>query len=265
MPSYYNILHQICQSEQIDLQFFSTNWIKQLSKGDEKHYVVGYKFDLNPAAASMLADDKAATYEILHAAKIPAVEHSLLYNFTNHADYTLGRNSLAYVKNYFDAHDQHIVIKPNCGTGGRAVYQVTDFTQVPAILAEIFAEQPTASLCPFYQIRHEYRVILLDGAERLAYMKTTSADNWKFNLQQGATASKIEHGKHDDIFALAKRSAQTLGLRFCSVDVVETFTGELLVLEINSGVMIHKYLEQHTEDLDLVKAIYRDAIRKMFE
>lgn len=265
MPSYYNILHQVCQAEQIDLRFFATNWVKQLSKGNKIHYIIGYKFDLNPAAASAVADDKAATSEILRTTKIPVIEHSLLYNFANQADYTLGRNSLNYARKYFDTHDQHVVVKPNCGTGGRAVYQVTDFAQVPAILAEIFAEQPTASLCPFYQIRHEYRVILLDDTERLAYMKTASADNWKFNLQQGATAGEIADDKHDEILALAKHSARAIGLRFCSVDIIETFAGELLVLEVNSGVMIQKYLEQHPEDLEVIKAIYRDAVRKMFE
>lgn len=267
LPSYCSTLYSICQEENIDFQLLSLNWIKRLEKSHQVRYIMGYKFDLNSYASGNIADDKFATYCALHYANIPAVEHFILYDFTNQANYAYGHNSFTNLERYFHDHADHIVIKPCNGTGGHQVYQLTDLQKVAPILTEIFYNNSSACLCPFYKIKHEYRVILLDHEVRLAYMKTlrnTSSD-WKFNLQQGALSEPIPAEIYDKVINLALRAIQEINLRFCSVDIIQTQNDELLVLELNSGVMIQNYVQQHPDQYETVKAIYRDAILRMFE
>lgn len=264
--SYHALLCKICQEEGIEIQFLSTNWLKCLTKNGTKHYIIGHKYDINPSAASLIADDKAATYEVLREAKIPAAEHKLLYAFSNHNSYTLGRNNLSYLRNYFDANGGDIVIKPNCGTRGRNTFHITTPEQLGPALIDVFNNNSVAALCPFYKIRYEYRTILLDNEVRLSYKKVLcSTEDWKFNLQCGASAEPIPQNKTGAITELARAATRELGLRFCSVDVIETFDDELMVLEVNSGVMTDKYLQQHPDKYEQIKNLHRDAIRKMFE
>lgn len=265
LPSYDAILYSICQEEGIKFQLLSRNWVKRLEKAGQVHYIVGYKFSLNSSSASLVADDKYATYSTLQYQDIPAVEHETLYDFTNHEPYAIGHNSYDAVGQYFEQHNHHIVIKPACGTGGKQVHQVTDLKQIPTVLTDVFYNNATACLCPFYHIKHEYRIILLDGEVKLAYMKTLQdSHNWKFNLQQGAISEPISDSIYPTVVELAKRAARALDLRFCSIDIIHDTNDQLLILEANSGVMIRYYLVQHPEQLDTVKEIYRSAIKKMF-
>lgn len=113
-------------------------------------------------------------------------------------------------------------------------------------IGEVFQQSFSASMCPFYNIAHEYRVIMLDGEARLIYQKNRQDDNWKFNLSQGATVSRVDaEDLRQELTGLAQRAARAIGLRFCSVDIIRDAEGHnLLIIEINSGVATAHYLEQ---------------------
>lgn len=262
---YHQLLDEICREDGIDLAWLSTDWLAVMRKGQKERRVLGYgKFDLNPAAASMAADDKCVTFELLHQAKLPVVEYAILYAADNHDPYVHGRNSLEYVIKYFNEHNQHIVIKPNAGQCGMGISQITAPEQIPAALDEALTQGYAACMCPFYDIEHEYRVVMLDDEARLTYQKNRQ-DDWRFNLSKGATVSQLTDAElSQQLVQLAQQAAQAMGLRFCSVDIIKTTTGELRVIEVNSGVAIVHYLEQFPSDYTKVKAIYRDAIKKMF-
>ena len=262
---YHQILEEICQEESIKLTWLSSDWLGQLEKSGQYRYILGHKFDLNSGAALQVADDKYATFEVLRKSGVPIINHQILYEAQNHETYVQGRNSLAYVMDFFNQHQQHIVLKPNVGQCGHNVYQITQSEQIAPALKKIFHQSMSASMCPFYEIKHEYRVILLDEEARLVYQKTRGKD-WRFNLSQGATAQPVQ----DQLFqqclvCLAQKAAKALNLRFCSVDIIDTVQHELLIMEVNSGVMTSGYLEQHPEQYADVEAMYHDAIVKMFE
>ena len=87
--------------------------------------------------------------------------------------------------------------------------------------------------------------------------------NWRHNLGQGARADLLENGPlKDQISEIVRRVYEEIGVRFASVDIVETEEG-LKVLEINSGVMMENFAGQDAHSYETAKAIYRDAIRKM--
>ena len=89
--------------------------------------------------------------------------------------------------------------------------------------------------------------------------------NWKFNLSQGAVASKIDDTDlYNKLKSIALNSAETVGLRFGSVDIIVTEEGNALILEMNSGVMLENYIEQFSDGYENAKALYKDVIREMF-
>jgi len=90
--------------------------------------------------------------------------------------------------------------------------------------------------------------------------------SWKFNLCQGAKPELVDdNSKAKVVQDLAIKAASILNLGFATVDIIETFDGELLLLEVNSGVTSKKFIEYIDGGYDMAKDIYRKAIIKMFE
>jgi hypothetical protein len=54
-------------------------------------------------------------------------------------------------------------------------------------------------------------------------------------------------------------------LKFGSADIIHTKSGEALILEMNSGVMLENYIEQFEEGYDTAKKLYKDVIMEMFK
>lgn len=226
-------------------------------------YVWGRDFGLNPASSAAILNDKYAIYEALTYHHIPAAECQIIYHEGDPNSWAVGCNSLAFAEQYFRAHQSHIVLKPNYGSQGIGVRQITSLPELAQAYREVFACSYSASLCPFYNIQHEYRVVILDGAVRLAYMKTTRGD-WRFNLHHGALASPIPSADYPTIIRLARQAFRALDLRFCSVDIIKTTDNQLLVMELNNGVTLTGYLKQHPEELDRILSIYHDAVAAIF-
>lgn len=226
-------------------------------------YIWGRDFGLNPASSAAILNDKYAIYETLTYHHIPAAECQIIYPEGDPNSWAVDCNSLAFAEQYFRAHQSHIVLKPNYGSQGIGVRQVTSLPELAQAYREAFARSYSASLCPFYDIQHEYRVVILDGAVRLAYMKTTRGD-WRFNLHHGALASPIPSADYPTIIRLARQAFHALDLRFCSVDIIKTTDNQLLVMELNNGVTLTGYLKQHPEELDRILSIYHDAVAAIF-
>ena len=64
--------------------------------------------------------------------------------------------------------------------------------------------------------------------------------------------------------SLVKKTAKALGIRFASIDMIKTKEG-WKVLEVNAGVMMEHFASSGENQYITAKAIYRDAILKMFE
>lgn len=88
--------------------------------------------------------------------------------------------------------------------------------------------------------------------------------HWKYNLGQGATATLVEDDRlAERLRPLALAAANAIGIRFASVDIVDTPQG-LLVLELNSGVMTEHFSRVSEEYYQMAKAVYREAVQRMF-
>ncbi|MCR5793596.1 MAG: hypothetical protein K6G65_10535 [Lachnospiraceae bacterium] len=89
--------------------------------------------------------------------------------------------------------------------------------------------------------------------------------NWKHNLGQGATPMIVKDADMiEKLSALALSAVSKVGIRFASVDIVDTEEG-LKVMEINCGVMMEYLSGENASYRKIAKGIYKDALGKMFE
>ena len=299
--NFKEIIKEICTEDNIKYKFLSKDWVIMLEKDGKTRFISGYKFDLNSHGIGLIADDKYALYEVLKSKNIPVIEHKIVYNKMNNLDYAIGCNTYEYVKEYFEKNNNNIVIKPNDGTCGKNVFNVTDVNEIDIVLDKIFLKNYSISMCPFYKIKHEYRAIMLDGENKLLYTKylpivtgdgnktirqllldfnydyfidkledskydkvlpknKTFEYNWKFNLSQGSIAKKLnDKVLQDRLIKIAKQVCKEINLKFGSIDIIETTNNELLVLEVNSGVMLENYIRLNPNEYIYAKDIYRNA------
>ena len=79
--------------------------------------------------------------------------------------------------------------------------------------------------------------------------------NWKFNLALGSISTKIDDSElYNKLESIALDVSNKIGLRFGSVDIIETEDSEYLIIEMNSGVMIY----------EKSIPIYKEVLLKMF-
>ncbi|PKN98353.1 MAG: hypothetical protein CVU42_12535 [Chloroflexi bacterium HGW-Chloroflexi-4] len=165
-----NIIEEICTEQGILCERFSYDWIFRLAKNGRTAHIFGYQFENNSATAQLICTDKCASSEILRSKGIPAVEH---YFFISPDDlHYIGlegnwQRMLELLKKY-----ERLVCKPNEGTGGIDVFQVSSSVELELAVNSVFAHSRSLALSPFYPIDQEYRVILLNDQVKLIFSKT---------------------------------------------------------------------------------------------
>ena len=109
---------------------------------------------MNSQTAGMIADDKFAMYEILKFHKINVIEHVLIWNRNN--SYLDIEEKIMFLKKYFHDHNNHIVLKPNMGYGGKMVFNITQEDEIKNIFLKLINYTNTIVLNPFYEIKNMY-------------------------------------------------------------------------------------------------------------
>ena len=89
--------------------------------------------------------------------------------------------------------------------------------------------------------------------------------SWKHNLSRGAIVEEItDYDKLSKIHDIVKMAGAATGITFATVDVAELSTGELLVMEVNLGIGMSKYIEQSPIGYEQIKRVLSCAVDKMF-
>ncbi len=171
MEEFHELIKEICDELDVDMRILSKDWIIQLEKDNKTRYIAGYKFDLNGHAQGLVMDDKYAMYEVLKEKKIPVIEHQILFKNNNQQAYAKGCNSYEVAYHFFEQNHQHIVLKSNTSTCGLGVYRVTKREELTPVLDKLFKNAFSISMCPFYDIKREYRFIYLKNQCVLLYGK----------------------------------------------------------------------------------------------
>ena len=161
MGIFNEIIKKIGEELGIKITLLSEDWLTILEKNGETHYIQGYKFELNNHGIGNILDDKGLFYDLLKYKNIPIIEHNVIFQ-----DYNREK-----VLEYFKQNNYELIIKGNLGTSGEQVFKVNNEKDLFNKIDYLFLNQFSVSLCPFYKIKNEYRVIVLNNEARVIYGK----------------------------------------------------------------------------------------------
>ena len=171
MKNLQRIIKQIALENDLSYEVLSCDLIIKLTKDNKIRYINGYKFGLNSHSLGLILDDKYATYELLNSLGISVCKHHILFRPTNHNSYAKNYNSFKYCYDLFLKYNKNVILKVNNGTCGDGVYHITTKKELKKIYNHLLKYNFSISLCPYYDIKNEYRVILLNNEIKIMYGK----------------------------------------------------------------------------------------------
>jgi len=291
------IIKEICTENHIPLKLFSYDWIMQLTIGGKNVYVYGYQFQNNNAASGLICGDKSALSDVLIENGINAVKHHFFMAPTN-INYVGTDGSWEKMTKLLREYGT-VVCKDNEGTGGNNVFKASSQYELESAVNAVFKSRRSLSICKYYEIEDEYRVIVLNGRAELVYRKEipfVTGDgvkkfedlcyekyglakvetdvcfddvipkgaviklNWKHNLDKGASAKIVADAALKSYLSdFALAAASVANISFASVDIIKT-GGEYKILEINSGVMMENFAKASDENYLIAKTIYKKTL-----
>lgn len=170
-PLFHTLIKELCEEMGIKLEKLSYGWILQLTKDGKVRHITDNMFDINPEASGEIACDKYATYEVLKSQKVPVVEHVMLFNPETRSEYVPKEGNRLILESEFAKHGQ-LVVKPNYGCEGIGVSLCKTLNKAELAIERLFSDNTSISICPYYDIKTEYRTFYLNGEVKLIYGKT---------------------------------------------------------------------------------------------
>lgn len=160
MKEFQELIKEICQEQNITCQALSQDFILKLEKNKQQKYIYAYKFPLNDQGIGLIMDDKYAFYSVLKDLNIKSVE--IIPIFPGYDRDTL----ISYLKRY-----QRVILKPNNGTCGHDVFVINSTRDLFLKLDYLLNKNAPVCLSPYYDIKNEYRLIVLNGQIKVMYGK----------------------------------------------------------------------------------------------
>lgn len=251
-----HILHDLSTKLDIEVEYFSEEWLIKLSRGKQRHWVIGNTFGLNSASADALARDKVATFIALQEAGIPAVEH---YLGRSRTEDKVDKQRLDHLEA-----NQSYITKPLQGSGGKSIKRHSSLNQ--AILSINQSREKEWAISPWYELVSERRIILLDDEVLLSYQKTNPT------AQSGVKLFNLSHVASIDILSspspnetqLALQAAQACSLRLAAVDIATTTIGHQLIMEVNSSISMEYFARLSDDNYLLTRDMYKKILEVIF-
>lgn len=288
----------------VEVQFHSHDWIAVLSKGTRRHLVFGYDLGLNGSAAAKIANDKGATFDVLRAAGLAAVEHRVFLH-PRFLDFVPVDGNWTRLLAAFEAFGHDAVLKDNEGTGGMEVFRVRNRTELEQRALGLFQIARSLAISPFLPIRDETRLVMIDGECVLAYAKhraeitgdgrhsvgqllamrqaASTYDNpqvsltaipamgervplqWRHNLGLGAEARVLDPAVPALREPLVLARKAMAALTLRFASIdIVTVGNTPMVLEANAGVMLEVASRPEFGGRDLADRIYHDVLDRIF-
>ncbi|TRO54711.1 RimK family alpha-L-glutamate ligase [Candidatus Bathyarchaeota archaeon] len=172
---------------------------------------------MNRPHAIEKAVDKYYTLRLLELAGVP-VPHTTVTQYT--------RDALRAFRRYKD-----VVVKPLFGSGGVGMTRVSDPEIARRVFRALEANRYAIYIQEFLEHGNQDIRVFVIGDKAIAAM-TRVGDNWKTTLRQGAQPRPCR--LTSELSELATKCAETIGLEYTGVDLLETEKG-LVVTEVNSS------------------------------
>jgi glutathione synthase/RimK-type ligase-like ATP-grasp enzyme len=168
---FLDAVSKYCVTHGIQIEIRAAGWLVLMRGGTKQHLAFGYDLGLNSSVAHRIANDKAATAEVLHALGIPCVPHSVFFS-PQMNEVMPPQASWEAMIAVLRENPNGVVIKPNEGTSGNLVFRVSNRPELELAAHRIFASSPSLAISPWLDIEDEIRVVLLDDRPLLVYSKS---------------------------------------------------------------------------------------------
>ncbi len=169
---FHVIIRELCHEMGIEVEKLSYGWLLQLSKDGKVRHITRNHFDNNPQASSEIADDKYATYEVLKSQNVPIVEHTMIFNPATRTKYIPEEGMWNTIVSEFLRYEK-LVVKSNDGCMGKDVELCQNIREIEIAIQKLFHQkEDSITICPYYDIKTEYRTFYLNGEVLLIYGKT---------------------------------------------------------------------------------------------
>lgn len=166
------IIGEVCDELEIKVEKLSSGWILQLSKDGKIRHITDRIFDINPQATGTIVDDKYATYTVLTSQNIPVIKHTIIFNPAIRENYILQEGNWKTILSEFEKQGK-LVVKPNNNCEGKGIELCHTLKEVEVAIQKLFYQNHgSVSICPYYDIKTEYRAFYLNGEVLLIYGKT---------------------------------------------------------------------------------------------
>lgn len=304
------MIQELCDEMNIKMEKLSYGWILQLSKDGKVRHILDYVFDNNPLASGKIVADKYATYEVLQSQNIPIIKYTMIFNPSLREELIPKEGIWNTVVDEFSKYGK-LVVKPNDGSTGKGIKLCHSLREAEIAIQNLFSEQhKSVSICPYYDIKTEYRTFFLNGEILLIYKKakpfvvgdgktnlkelieklhlpdkdivkenlsTLDMDyvpkagekieiSWKHNLSGGAKPEILQKGElYKRVEDLAIQAGKAMNMNFTTIDIIQTVDNEFYVMEMNSGVCGDIFAQTVENGYEIMKDIYRKALKAMFE
>jgi len=159
-----------CARHGMTAEVRADGWLIVMQRDPLRRFAFGYDVGLNSAVAHRIANDKAATSELLSLSGIACVPHALFLNPRLHA-HGAPDGSWAAMLDLLARHPQGLVVKPNEGTSGRSVFRVASRPALELAVNDVFASHASLAISPYLAVEHEVRVVVLDDVPLVVYGK----------------------------------------------------------------------------------------------
>jgi D-alanine-D-alanine ligase-like ATP-grasp enzyme len=167
---FVDAVRKYCAKNNISVELRSDGWLVIMQRGPQRQLAFGYDIGLNSAVAHRIANDKAATSEVLQVSDIPCIPHTLFLNPSLY-EYVPPQRSWERMLGLLKDHPAGLVVKPNDGTSGKSVHKVVTESDLELAAYRIFASNQSLAISPYVEIEQEIRVVLLDDQPIVAYSK----------------------------------------------------------------------------------------------
>jgi glutathione synthase/RimK-type ligase-like ATP-grasp enzyme len=168
--AFVSAVRKYCAGHGIDVEVKAEGWLIAMKRGPTRRFAFGYDLGLNSAVAHRIANDKAATADVLEMCGIPCIPHTAFLSPRMYK-YIVPSGAWTAMLDLLKQNPQGLVVKPNEGTGGISVFKVRTEPELEVAANDIFASEKSLSISPYVEIEDEVRVILIDYRPIVVFSK----------------------------------------------------------------------------------------------
>ena len=169
--TFVDAVTRYCDRHGIAVETRSQGWLIIMQRGPKRYFAFGYDLGLNHAVAHRIANDKAATAEVLQHCGVACVPHTLFLS-PEMNEYVTPAQSWEIMLGLLRENPHGLVVKPNEGSSGDSVFRVMSEPELELAAHRIFSSNLSLAVSPYVEIEDEVRVVLLDHHPVVVYRKT---------------------------------------------------------------------------------------------